>query len=181
MYYHLLANRDRLYVKKMIVVRKIRICICFFIIYPLITGCNQQSEMDMVYEKVFDVLLQDDEHLSDIDYISLFIQNDDITRGDFSQIEASIREIYEKDTYSYTTSELQGTGAYGKEDLNQEGVYLYITEVEQSDQQISVHSEKYYTLKSIDPIGMEMNFKKQDDEWVLDDTHIEWEGKPHDD
>ena len=177
LYYHLLANIATLYVKEMIVVRKFHMGICLCVMLIAIIGCKQQSEMGMLYEKVFDTLLQDDSHLGDIDYISLFIQNDDITQGDLSPIETSIRETYEKETYSYTPPELEGSGAYGKEDLNQEGVYLYITDIEESERQIVVHSEKYYTLKSIAPIGMEMTFKKRNDQWVLDDIQIEWKGK----
>lgn len=162
----------------MIVVRKIRMSIWICVLFLVATGCHQQSDTNMLYEKVFDALLQDDEHLGDIDYISLFIQNDAITRGDFSPIETFIQEAYKKDTYSYTTSELHGSGAYGKEDLNQEGVYLYITDIDESEQHTIVHSEKYYTLKSINPLGMEMSFEEKDDQWVLDETNVEWEGKP---
>lgn len=142
------------------------------------TGCNQQSDMNTLYETVFDSLLKNDDHIDDMDYISLFVQRDDVIQDDFSSIEKQIQETYQKNTYSYTTEELQDSGSYGKENLNEEGIYLYITEIEEMDDQTIVHSETYYTVESIKPFGMEMAFEKNNDEWGLIESTVEWKDKP---
>lgn len=177
-YYHLSQKRATLYTRGMIVVRKVRMLLFFGIIFFVISGCQQQSDMSGLYEKAFGTLLSDDRHIDEMDYISLFIQSDDVTRADSSAIESHIREKYQKDTYSYTQSEIQGAGAYGKEDLNEEGIYLYIKDVENKDGHTIIQSEKYYTVGKLDPVGVTMTFTQEDGDWVLDEMIVEWEGAP---
>ena len=157
-----------------------KICMGIFVcimILPMF-GCGQQLDRNKLYKIVFDTHLQEDEHTPDMDYISLFIQRDDVGRADFSPIEKSIQETYQKDTYSYTTAELHHSGSYGKENLNEEGIYLYITRVEEADNQVIVHSEKYYTVETLQSTGMKMTFVEKDDGWELIEKIVVWEGSP---
>jgi len=174
--YPLFTYQAILYVRGMIVVRQFILYVTIF--FVILGGCSHQREMNTLYEATFDALLKDDEYISEMDYISLFIQHDDVTRADFSAIEKYIKGMYHKDTYSYIAQELLQSGAYGKENLDEEGVYLYITDLEMDNRQAIVHCEKYYTVTSIKPLGMELTFKKTDNEWVLDETKVEWRGKP---
>lgn len=149
------------------------LCLCS-IMLVIFSGCSQKTVDISLYQQAFDDMLQMDKHVKEMDYISLFIYNEAIKEKDYKPIKKYLHGKYEKEIHSYAMEELQEQGAYGKEDLNQEGIYLYITEIEDKDDHMKISSESYSTLEEVGK-GMEMTFIETKKSWQLDDMTIIWE------
>lgn len=152
---------------------KTNLFVCFIVVIVL-SGCSQLSNTKL-YQQILDYSLQDDLDLKKVDYISLYINDDHLSQRKLTSLERYLQDKYDKHTFSYMAEEFRKSGPYGKEDLNQEGIYVYITEVKNQKDRTVVFIEKYSTLKRTEAIGLKMTFSKTKQSWKLDEKKVEWE------
>lgn len=126
---------------------------CFYVFVLVLAGCISINSKTMMYEQAFEkILFEKGAYLEEIDYISIFINEEHVPERELAKIQQSLKKTYDKKVYTYKKEELVEPGPYGKENLKDEGVFLYITNIEKKGDVHYITAEKYYTTGHLSPV-----------------------------
>lgn len=135
------------------------IIILFIFSLIALNGCLQVNPKTEMYLDAFEqILFEDDAYLEEVDYISIFINEDDVPDNRLSYIQKTLKEKYNKKVYTYKKEEVHVSGPYGKEDLDDHGIFIYITSVDSKDDITYMTGEKHYTRKNHPSIQVDLTF-----------------------
>lgn len=141
----------------------------------LMQGCQSGKQIDEAYITVFDVLLEDHDLAHPIDYISLFINDEDLAKRDLATIVAHVEDTYGKKVFTYTPDEIVHEGPYGKEEVTMDGIFLYLLDIDQEEQTMHIETAKFHTVSDRGARGMDVSISQKDQEWFVKEANILWE------
>lgn len=126
----------------------------------MLTGCGRFDARAETYVEAFEMILfEEGAHLEEVDYISIFIDEEDVPSYTLRYIQQTFIERYDKKVYTYKLEDIPTTGPYGKENFREHGVFLYLSDLEEEDDKLFLRAEKYYTRKNYSAVEVEMEFE----------------------
>lgn len=70
----------------------------------LLTSCSNTSPKTVIYQYAFEqILFENGAYFEEVDYISIFINEDDVPDERLTYLQKALKEIYEKKVYKKST------------------------------------------------------------------------------
>jgi len=112
-----------------------------------------------MYQDAFEqILFENGAYLEEIDYISIFINEDDVADERLTYLQKALKNKYDKKVYTYKKEEVHVSGPYGKEDLDDHGIFIYLTDIVVEDDLTFITGEKHYTRKNHPSVEVILTF-----------------------
>src|SRR5699024_1206444 len=98
-----------------------------FIIIVMLASCSDTSPKTLMYQDAFEqILFENGAYLEEVDYISIFINKDDVADERLTYLQKALKNKYDKKVYTYKKEEVHISGPYEKEDLDDHGILIYL-------------------------------------------------------
>lgn len=128
----------------------------------ILSGCTTVPSRANYYASLFDeILSENEEQLQKADYISIYINDDQLSTHELLHTKQLLEKQYDKQIYTYTKAEVHVSGPYGKEKLKDKGIFLYIRHIKQEADQTILMIEKHDTHRSYPSIIKEVTTRQQ--------------------
>jgi|SRR5699024_7495046 len=149
--------------------------IIFFSLACVLLACSASpTGIDEAYVEALEALLEEKDLEYDIDYISLFINDSSISERSIEIIQSYFEQTYEKIVFTYTPDEVTHAGPYGKENLAMDGMFLYVLDIDQVQDTLTIETAKFHTVHERGALGLEVIFKEGEHGWVLQAESVLW-------
>jgi len=130
-----------------------------FIIIVMLASCSDTSPKTLMYQDAFEqILFENGAYLEEVDYISIFINEDDVADERLTYLQKALKNKYDKKVYTYKKEEVHISGPYGKEDLDDHGIFIYLTNITDKDDLTFITGEKHYTRKNHPSVEVVLTF-----------------------
>src|SRR5699024_11342828 len=130
-----------------------------FIIIVMLASCSDTSPKTLMYQDAFvQILFENGAHLDEVDYISIFINEDNVADNRLAYLQKALKNKYDKKVYTYKKEEVHVSGPYGKEDLDDHGIFIYLTDITIEKNATYITGEKHYTRKNHPSVEVVITF-----------------------
>lgn len=129
------------------------------IIIGILTSCSNISPKTLMYQDAFEqILFENGAYLEEVDYISIFINEDSVADERLAYLQKALKNKYDKKVYTYKKEEVHVSGPYGKEDLDDHGIFIYLTDITVEQDATYITGEKHYTRKNHPSVEVVLTF-----------------------